>query len=189
MAGRNKNFQRLVFVLAQLHSGQWSSPPFYSTQVRLSSGPPEFFTFSYCACLWNWPILWLTHDLRESHLPHVWGVSPLRDVIRFHAPPFVRPNPRAHGDVLFGTHAEPLPWNTRLAQFDNIRKWLDSIRESQACSTCTLCPQRRGKPGREPPLMRMTKTLVLRGPAPWWVENKKRSRDLYLYSCLLFTWV
>ena len=27
--GRNKNFQSLVFVLEQLHFGQWSSLPFY----------------------------------------------------------------------------------------------------------------------------------------------------------------
>ena len=31
-------------------------------QVWLSSGPPECFTFSYCAWLWNW----LTSDIHES---------------------------------------------------------------------------------------------------------------------------
>ena len=28
-------------------------------QVWFSSGPPDFFTFSYCAWLWNWLILLL----------------------------------------------------------------------------------------------------------------------------------
>ena len=40
MAGRNKSFQSLVFVLTQLH--------------LTFQCPTRIFTFSYCAWLWNW---------------------------------------------------------------------------------------------------------------------------------------
>ena len=46
-------------------------------QVWLSSGPPEFFTFSYCAWVWNWLIrlkLRSTYPTRiASDIPHVGG--------------------------------------------------------------------------------------------------------------------
>ena len=54
-AGCNKSFQRLVFVLTQLHFHQWSSLPFCLPSLLLR-GPPELFTFHYCTWLWNWLI-------------------------------------------------------------------------------------------------------------------------------------
>ena len=46
MAGCKKIFQNLVFLLKQLHFGQWSTIFHSVCQVWLSSGPPEFFTFT-----------------------------------------------------------------------------------------------------------------------------------------------
>ena len=51
----NNNFQSSVFVLTQLHFGQWSSLPFCLPSL-IVRWPARIFTFSYCAWTWNWLI-------------------------------------------------------------------------------------------------------------------------------------
>ena len=54
-------------------------------QVWFSSGPPEFFSFSYCAWLWNWPVeqscilsvkfdvQWLTRPFHFGYCTWLWN--------------------------------------------------------------------------------------------------------------------
>ena len=53
MAGCNKSFQSSVFVLTQLHFGQWSSLPFCLPSL-IVQWHARILAFSNCTWLWNW---------------------------------------------------------------------------------------------------------------------------------------